>query len=64
MAVDNIAAVGMVFIGGEIAADLDLTIRYREQHGIGTTRLPLAVFAMTDAAHLQIALNLLAYCAA
>jgi hypothetical protein len=57
MAVDDIAALCMVFISGEVTADHNLVICHRKKHGIGTARLPLAVFAMADTAHLQVAFD-------
>jgi hypothetical protein len=54
----------MIVIGGQVAIDLDLVIRHREEYGIGTSRLSLAIFAMTDAAHLQLSLDRVAYRAA
>tara|TARA_R110000796_G_scaffold14011_1_gene45044 strand:- start:7772 stop:7966 length:195 start_codon:yes stop_codon:yes gene_type:complete len=64
MAMDDIAALGMIVISGEVADNLDLVIRDREKHGIGTAGLSLAIFAMTDAAHLEVSLNRVAYRAA
>ena len=64
MAIDNIAAIAVIFVGGEVTAEFNIIVGHTEQHRIGTTGLALAVFAMTDPAHLQFAFYFIADSAA